>query len=83
MLYFRSMCFAIIWALVICGFWALTAGITDKDLFRLGTKEIDTPRKLCAVTDWGYTLQHKLMWAKVLFVVFAYAWVGHAQDLER
>jgi hypothetical protein len=72
MLYFRSFVFVVGWGIFLGICWAVTAAAVDSDLFRLGTKAIDTPRQLCQVVDWGYRTQHKLMYAKVLFVAFAY-----------
>lgn len=62
----------IAWALTLAAVWMIMGLLIDHDLFILGTRAAETARAKCIVTRWGRETQLRLMWAKVLFLVFAY-----------
>jgi hypothetical protein len=62
----------IFWAVVMGLGWIFLGLSVDTDLFIMGTRRWDSPRQQCLVTAWGYEAQHRLMWAKVAYLAFAY-----------
>jgi len=72
-LLFNFQAAVIIWALVMALGWFVLAAFIDWDLLILGTKTAETARQGCIIVKWGYESQHRLMYAKVGYLAFEYA----------
>jgi len=70
---FNFQIFIILWAVVMGLAWIYLGLSTSTDLFIMGTRPWDSPRQQCLVIAWGYETQHRLMWTKVAFLAFGYA----------
>jgi hypothetical protein len=71
-LHFNFEVAVLIWAIVICYAYALTCCMVSTDMLVLGLSPAKTSQQLCSVVRWGHDAQMRNMWAKCVFIIFAY-----------
>lgn len=71
-LHFDFMLAIILWGCGLASLWIVFAYSVNPELLVLGLFPAKTPQEFCAVTLRGHEEQRRLMWAKVMFVAFAY-----------
>lgn len=72
LLHFNFLAAVVIWATGLGVAWVLLAYAVDSDLLVLGRKPYGTAYRNCVLVAWGHTLQQRLMWAKLVYLAFAY-----------
>lgn len=73
LLLFTFQAMVILWGLVLVAAWGGFIVFVDYDLAILGTRSAQSPWENCWVVQWGFETQRRLMWAKLAFCTFAYA----------
>lgn len=72
LLHFNFMAVVVIWAVALGLGWVLLAYMVDTQLLVLGRKPYGTAYRNCVLVAWGYTVQQRLMRAKLLYLALAY-----------
>lgn len=70
---FRYQGAILVWAVVLMLLWLGLTLFVSTDLLKLGTRNAESPQLLCAVVAWGHRRQMELVWVKVVWLAFAYA----------
>jgi hypothetical protein len=71
-LHFNFEVVVMIWAVVMCYVYAMVSCMISTDMMIIGLWPAKTSQQLCAVVHWGHDAQMRDMWARSLFIIFAY-----------
>lgn len=72
LLHFNFQVAVIIWASVLALVWVGLGIFVDSDMLILGTRDQDSARDACINVKWGFATMHRLAWAKMGYLEFAY-----------
>ncbi|CAE8652896.1 unnamed protein product [Polarella glacialis] len=63
----------LVWAITLLAVWMGFVYFVSSDLLILGNRPAESPQILCAAIKWGRQRQMELIWTKVSWMAFAYA----------